>query len=803
MASPTLATAELDALTSFVGREPELHDVVELVRDSRLVTVVGPGGIGKTRFAGQAVRTLNRRFPEPALFVDLTPIHNPGRIGAAVLAALGGQHGAGSELDASAALIGERALLLVLDNCEQVIDGAAEAAQRLLLACPELRLLATSREPLGIPGEAVFRLQPLPVPRDDTPLSPGEASANPSVALFVARASAAQRTFALTHETAAQVISICRAVDGIPLAIELSAARLRTLPLAQLASRMATGLGILAGGPRTAPERHRTMRAAIAWSVDSLPPAERALFRRLAAFSGGWALEAAEGVCAGGDVERDSVLDLLEALLDRSLVVTAAVGGRFRMLEPIVEYAREALLDSGEADVVGAAHCRWFRQLAAAAEPHLRAHGSAYWREVLSADNDNLHAALAWAAAHEAQIDDGLHIAGDLRWYVNQRALEAEYLPVTTRLVTAPLLTSARARLQALLAHSWNAQGVGHLDEGERSAAEACDIASELGDDLWMARAKHLWGLALSYRGAHDEATAMWEDALRLAESSGSGVDVGLVLIFLGIPTGDASTRPLLERALGLVREAGWEMGQVMAGGELAACMRVEGDLAGAERQSLVVLDLCRRIGSPRHMSLQAIVTSLIRIQRGSYSEAYPPLREGLEVAIRIGATSRYRMAVTAAAALEATAGDAALAARWLGGVDADQFALDYEDRPVADLAIEAARRRLGERFEVEFRQGQAANAEQTAREVLIRISATAPPESPVEAIGRLRLTARETEILRLVAAGGSNRDIAQKLVLSTRTVETHIANVYSKIDVQNRVEATRWAIEAGLTANA
>ncbi len=798
MASLTPPTGALEALTSFVGREAELRDVVELVGDSRLVTIVGPGGVGKTRFARRLMLTVAAQFPEAPTFIDLTAVQGDDRVVAAILQSLGGQLRHGNETEAAAALVGERRLLLVLDNCEQVISGAADAAQRLLLGCPELHLLATSREPLAVPGEALYRLMPLPVP------VAGETSAtNSSVELFIDRARAVQHGFAMTEEAAAAVVSICRAVDGIPLAIELAAARVRTLPVEQLASRMAAaGLGVLAGGPRTAPERHRTMRATIAWSVESLPPAERTLFQRLAVFTGGWTLEAAEGACAGSDVQRDSVLDLLESLADRSLVVGAAEGGRFRFLEPILEYAREELVDSGQADDVGAAHCRWFRQLAAAAEPHLRAHGSAYWLEVLGADNDNLHAALAWAAAHEAQINDGLHLAADLRWYVSQRALESEYFPLTTRLVTAPFVISARARLPALLAHSWNAQGVGELDEGERSATEAYEIASELGDELWMARAKHLWGLALSYRGADDEASAIWEDALRLAESSGSGVDIGLMLTFLGMPSGpSSSTRPLLERALGLLREAGWEMGQVMAGGQLAACMQVEGDLAGAERQALVVFDLCRKIGSPRHASLTAIVISVIRIQRGHHTGAYPLLREGLEVAIRIGATSRYRIAVTAAAALEATTGDAALAARWLGGIDADQFALYYEDRPLSDLAFGAAQSKLGERFEVEFRRGQAATSEQTAREVLAKISASVPL-SQDEPTGRLRLTAREAEVLRLVAAGTSNREIAETLVLSTRTVETHIANVYSKIGVQNRVEATRWAMEAGLAAN-
>ncbi|WP_326588993.1 AfsR/SARP family transcriptional regulator [Streptomyces sp. NBC_01294] len=436
---PTPTPTNLRAgLASFVGRDDDLAHVHALMDRFRLTTLTGPGGAGKTRLAVQSARPLLGRFPDGVWLVELAPLSAEADVPQAVWNALALRDQAsatGDPLDRLAAALRTRTALLVLDNCEHLIGAAAALADRLLGECPGLSILATSREPLGLTGEALWPVRPLALPPRDADAA--QAMSYAAVRLLNDRAAAARSGFAVTEETAPAVTRICRALDGMPLAIELAAARLRTMSAEQLAARLDDRFRLLTGGSRTAPRQHRTLRAVVDWSWELLTQAERALLRRLAAFPGGATVEAAEGVCAGGPVEVDAVLDLITSLADKSLLVTAG-DGRYRMLETIRAYGLEKLTEAGEQETVRRAHAAYFTGLAEAADPYLRRAEQLEWLARLTAEHDNLAAALRGAlAAGDARAAVRVVAAAGWYWWLSghkadgaELAAQALALPV-------------------------------------------------------------------------------------------------------------------------------------------------------------------------------------------------------------------------------------------------------------------------------------------------------------------------------------------------------------------------------------
>ncbi|GAA4390885.1 BTAD domain-containing putative transcriptional regulator [Actinomadura verrucosospora] len=409
--APAAVRANLPAqLTSFIGREEELRRVGRMLADGRLVTLLGPGGAGKTRLAIEAAA----RDGGEVCFVDLAPVVS-GDVGKALLGALGlreaGMRPAPGEQPPDAverlvtALEGRR-VLLVLDNCEHVVAAVAELAHRLLSACPELRVLATSREALAITGEALRPLPPLELPPPGAALA--ELPRYPAVRLFLDRAAAVRPGFAVDEGNAAAVLRICRALDGLPLAIELAAARLRSLPVAEVATRLDDRFRLLSRGNRTAPPRHQTLRAVVEWSWDLLDEAEQTLARRLTVFAGGLTLEAAMGVCGLDDAD-----ELLVELADKSLVQSD--GSRYRMLDTVRAFCAERLAAAGEAERFERAHAEYFAELAGRAEPHLRGAEQLEWLELLAADHGNLHAALRRTVRSDPAT--ALRMIAPLSWY--------------------------------------------------------------------------------------------------------------------------------------------------------------------------------------------------------------------------------------------------------------------------------------------------------------------------------------------------------------------------------------------------
>ncbi|MFI6325041.1 BTAD domain-containing putative transcriptional regulator [Nonomuraea sp. NPDC050556] len=430
-------------LTSFVGRDNSVAAVAVLAIGHRLVTLTGPGGSGKTRLATETARTMLGDLPDGAWLVELASVQAGGDLAQAALTAIGlrdqalhGDARGGEPMDRLIAALRERAMLLILDNCEHVIEEAAAFADRLLGECRRLRILATSREPLGITGEVLCQVEPLELGSDP--------ASSPAVQLLRDRASLVRKDIGSDEQTLAAMVRICQALDGIPLAIELAAARLRTMSVDQLARRLDDRFRLLTGGSRTALARHQTLRAVVDYSWDLLSEEERGVLRRLSVFSGGASLEAAEAVCGG-----DEVLDLLTALVDKSLLLVDYAGApRYRMLNTIREYAVDRLTESGETELARRAHVAYFTELAETAEPHLRRAEQLTWLSTLRAEHDNLIAALRWTIA-EGLAEEAMRLVGAVGWYWFLSGHRAEGTELSIAAASLPGEVTAEVRAMA------------------------------------------------------------------------------------------------------------------------------------------------------------------------------------------------------------------------------------------------------------------------------------------------------------------------------------------------------------------
>jgi predicted ATPase/DNA-binding SARP family transcriptional activator len=444
-------------LTSFVGKDADVAAVRELIAEHRLTTVIGPGGSGKTRLATETARTLLGDLPDGTWLVELASIDAGGDVAQSTLAALGlrdallGGAPNAEPMDRLIAAIREREALLILDNCEHVIESAAASAHRVLGECQRLRILATSREPLGITGEALWLVEPLAWPAGDA--GPGEIESSPAVQLLRDRAGAVRRDLAVDIPTLQTMVRVCRALDGMPLAIELAAARLRTMSLDQLANRLDDRFRLLTSGSRTALPRHKTLRAVIDWSWELLTDAERMVLRRLAVFSGGASLDAAERVCVGDGVEQEQVLELLTALTEKSLLITEGDSApRYRMIGTIKEYAGHRLAETGESDLARHAHLAYFTELTETAEPHLRRAEQLEWLATLEVEHDNIGSAMRGAlAAGEAYAAMRLAAGGGWYWWLGGH--KAEGIELITAATNAPgeVSDEIRATVYALV----------------------------------------------------------------------------------------------------------------------------------------------------------------------------------------------------------------------------------------------------------------------------------------------------------------------------------------------------------------
>jgi predicted ATPase/DNA-binding SARP family transcriptional activator len=647
-AEATAATHNLPlVLTSFVGRERQRAEIARAMGTTRLLTLTGAGGCGKTRMALAVAADVASAYPEGVWFVDLATLGDGDLLSQEVAAVLGVREETRRPLLATLAdALRAQEILLILDNCEHLIEPCARFAQALLGACPRLHILATRREPLGVAGETTWLVPSLALPDPHNLPPPGELAQVESVRLFVERAASALPTFALAPANAAAVAQICRRLDGIPLAIELAAARVKVLSPEQIAARLDDCFGLLSTGSRTALPRHQSLRATIAWSYVLRSVPVRALFRRLGVFAGGWALEAAETV---GRTEgrglwteavdtvtsvlgpHSSVLDLLAALVDKSLVVVETQGdhARYRLLESMRQYARAKLRDAGEEAAVEHAFAAYYLDIAEQGDIGLRGAQEDAWLARLDAEHDNMRAVLSWSVAERAT------------WRTSEGATRRygdEDLARSPLRLLAASPEEIGLRLVAALAEFWSARG--YLSEGRRWAE---DILTADGDTLAETRARALVsaGMLLWARGDYAEARRRAEEGREIARERGHIRGEASALIVLGRIAryqGDFSAaRALFERSLALYRQANERWGIAQALHYLGDVLFMQGDFVLARGLTEEALAVARALQARSTIGIMLHTIGLIALGQGDYSAAERVFAESLKLFRQLG----------------------------------------------------------------------------------------------------------------------------------------------------------------------
>jgi len=626
------------ALTSFVGRAREVAEARRMFGTGRLLTLTGAGGSGKSRLALAVAAELVSHYPDGVWLVELAPLAEGALVPEAVAAALGVHKEPHRPLAATLVeALQARTLLLVLDNCEHLISACAELAEQLLSACPGLSVLATSREALGVAGEIAWRVPRLSLPDPMTTARAELLERSEAVQLFVDRAGLALPTFTLTDAHAPAVAEVCRRLDGIPLAIELAAARVKLLTVEQLAVRLNDSLRLLTSGSRTAVPRHQTLRAAIDWSYDLLSGPEQALFRRFSVFAGGWTLEAAEAV--GGE----GALELLAQLVDKSLVAVEAQDGqtaRYQLLDTVRQYGLEKLGRAGEAEAIAHRHAQFFLELAQAAEPELTGPQQGLWLDRLEAEHDNLRQALAWAQTPAGEAELGLQLAAslghfwDMRGYLGEgrRSLEALLARVATR-------TAVRAK--ALDEAGWLAYSQGDNSAAHALHEESLLIWRELGDVQGIARALSNLGNAAWRQADYTTARRFHEESLKLQRELGAKRGVAASLHNLGMVAWHqrdyAAARALFEESLALKRELGDKWGIATSLNALGVITFEMGDVAAARPLYLESVKLAQELGDKVEIAMALTNLGEVALVQGDYKEARERLAASLVLKRELG----------------------------------------------------------------------------------------------------------------------------------------------------------------------
>lgn len=632
-------------LTSFVGRDREMQEVKTLLLDARLVTLTGAGGAGKTRLSLQVGAELVDGFADGTWFVELAPLTEASLVPQAVATILGVKEQPGRTVTET--LVGhlkDRELLVLLDNCEHLVKASAQLCQTLLAACAKLRVLATSREALRVPGERPYRVPSLATPGPRIEATVEALTPYAAVQLFIDRAVAVKPDFRVDNRNAPAVASICHHLDGIPLAIELAAARLNSMAVEEANRRLDQRFRLLTGGARTSLPRQQTLRSAIDWSYDLLGVAEQALFCRLSVFAGGWRLEAAEHVCSGDGVSEDEVSNLLSSLVDKSLVMWEERdrATRYRLLETVREYARDRLRKRSEEAHWLDRHLAHIRELAEAGEPHMKGPDEEKWFERFEAEHDNLRAALAWASVKTENVEAGLRLSGALARFWNMRGYWREGRGwLTTILAAAPGTHPTPARASALA-------GAGTLarHQGDYAAAwalydEGLAIWREIGDRLRIARVLSNMGGLAWYRGRYATARTLLEEALAIDKALGNDQDVADALLNLGLIAVEqgnpASARLLCEESLAICRTIGNRQSIAHALLNLGVIASEQRDFEAARELFGEALAISRELRQPMVISRTLMNLAMVALAQGNYASAQALYDEVLPILQELG----------------------------------------------------------------------------------------------------------------------------------------------------------------------
>ena len=678
----SLAGSRLPArLAPLVGRERELRDILDTLAGSRLLTLTGPGGTGKTRLALAAVDLARSSRDEVACWVGLSAISDPGVLGQTVAGRLGLAESPGQDLvETIAEQVGDQPLLLILDNCEHVTAAAGDLAERLLGACPAVRILATSREMLGVDGERSWPVPPLSLPQagpvpDLTALASFDA-----IRLFEQRAQLVWPSFRLTPDNAAAVLGVCRRLDGLPLAIELAAARMRILSAAQLAERLDDVFAVLVGGARSAPPRHQTLRATLDWSHDLLGEQERAVFRRLAVFIGGFTLAAAEQVCAAGGIRGADTLDLLARLADKSLLLVSHEGAdvRYRLLATVRDYAWERLADAGELDLARTAHLRCYTELAEEAGRRTDRGGQGapggLDRELdrLDAETPNLRAAVEFAR-ESGDVVSALRIVGPLGRYAYLRGHYHEVRGWMDAAVTAGGAAPAGLRASALLGSGRLAFLQCDYQAAVRRLEAAVRLFRELEDSQGIAAGLQVLGSVAREQGRYVRARQLHEESLGIAERSGDQWAVASAHGYLGfvswLQEHFAEATAECTAALAMFREIGDAEGITWSLISLAAVARYEGSASRAAALLADSLAAAEKIGFREGIGWSLELQGLLAADRGDPAAAGLLLRS-LRTHHELNDRWRTASVLEDLAALALAGGRARQAARLLGAAE-------------------------------------------------------------------------------------------------------------------------------------
>ncbi len=740
------------ALTTFVGRRQDIAEIRRRLGAKRLLTLTGVGGVGKTRLALEAAAAVRKDFPDGVWLVDLAGVQDPSAVACTVAASLGvSDMGALPDLDQLAKYLAARRTLIVLDNCEHVVGACANLANALLKAAPQLHVLATSRCALGIGGEHVATVLPLSV-------------SDEAVELLRDRVDAVRPGFAINDVNRETLTRLCARLDGLPLAIELAATRLRTLTADQLVERLKDRFALLTGGGITTTPRQRTLRALVDWSYELCSPAERLLWRRLSIFAGGFELDAAEDVCAGEGVPRDQVLDLLDRLVDQSVVLISEHEGlpTYRMLETIRQYGRQRLSESGEELELLRRHRDFFIALAERMAADWYGPGQEESLARLRAEHGNLRMVLEYGGEGLEDAHASLVLVAALRfhWCAGGFLGEGQH-QIERALRAAPEPTSARAN--ALWVGAWVALLQGDHTIAERWLNEADDLGEQLGDSVVRAQVRGFRGMLALFRGHMEEAVSQYEGAVA-ALTSVSGESSALFFLLKLV---------LVQSLLGDPR--------VTATGRHAVAISE----AHGERW-------CR--------SLALTMLGHDAWIRGDGKAGLALTRAGLEIQQGFNDYVSAALMLELFAWITASGGNHVRAARLLGsvqalwqdlGTDISAFAPQFAERHVTcHQSVVAALKPVG--YQRALAEGSAHSTPGQA----IAYALGTHTEGPSPAPDAAPLTRREREVAMLIKRGMRNRQIAVELLLSPRTVDGHVERILAKLNVESRTQIAVWVAE-------